>query len=166
MAKSRMSSGQRGTTRYRYSAPAVLPRNAFNDPTFDFVADIERMNAVLDAAGYHPSRGLRQYPALDEVEDGRRWNPDRRPLTVTGNRVWVSLPKVYVHSRPVIARRYYTGTPVGLQLPVGVKYQGMFPVVTCVRRKVRRMVMFAMGRTGKGARSRNRKRNERSNVRC
>lgn len=172
---SRMSAAQRGTTRYRYG-PAVLPQNALNDPTFDFVADIERMNSVLDAAGYHPSRGLRAYPAFDEVEDGRQWNPDRRPRTVTGNRVWIGIapgkggivrrPGYYLHSRPWIARDYYSGAPRGIQLPWGVKYEGMFPVLTCVRRKIRRGVMFAKRKVGLGAKRKFRHRNERSKVGC
>lgn len=106
---------------------------------------------------------------LLEVEDGRSWDPVGipAPKTITGNRTWnvVQLPKRTLHSRSVIARHYYTNFPVGLQLPVGITRTGMFPVVTCVRRKIRKAVMFATGRTGKGAKAK-RHYNSRSGMKC
>lgn len=107
---------------------------------------------------------------LTAVEDYRQWNPESVPpiRTVTGGRTWsiVRAPKLVVHRRPVLARSYYTNLPVGLQLPVGVKRVGMFPVVTCVRRAIRRSVIFAMGKRHKGAGASRRRRNEQSKVGC
>lgn len=106
-------------------------------------------------------------PSLLEVEDGRQWHPDPDPpvRTTSGNRTWgiVRVPRLIVHRRPVLARSYYTNIPVGLQLPVGIKRVGMFPVVTCVRRAIRKSVLFATRQTGKGSRS---KRSPRSHVGC
>lgn len=173
---SRMSSAQRGNTHYRY-ARSVLPPSPPYDPAFDWLSDLNSKWEALEATGYRPDRGLIRNPNfLDEIEDNRRFNPDRRPRTITGNRVWIGVapgqgrfvrrPGYYLHSRPLLARNYYTGTPVGLQLPWGLKYEGMFPVVTCVRRKIRRAVMFAKRKVGLGAKKKYRHRNERSSVRC
>lgn len=107
---------------------------------------------------------------LSPAEDLRRWNPEpielRPPLDILGRPSrFVVAPSVKVHKRSVIARNYYTNAPVGLQAPIGIKVQSAFPVVTCVRRKIRKSVLFALGRTGKGAKA-PRRRNDRSNVRC
>lgn len=107
---------------------------------------------------------------LIEVEDGRRWAPleVRVPLSVTGNRTWtiVRAPKRVIHSRPLVARHYYTNLPIGLQVPIGIKRTGMFPVVTCVRRAIRKSVLFATGRTRKGSGARRRNRSYSSHVGC
>lgn len=107
---------------------------------------------------------------LIEVEDGRRWDPleVRVPLSITGNRTWsiVRAPKRVIHSRPLIAREYYTNIPIGFQLPVGIKRTGMFPVVTCVRRAIRKSVLFATGRTRKGSGAKRRRRSYSSHVGC
>lgn len=112
-------------------------------------------------------------PTLTDVEDNRRFNPEPDVARdITGRRVRFSIssvvrpPAVHVHRRPFIARNYYTNTPVGIQLPYGVKFRGMFPVVTCVRRKIRKAVLFALGRTRKGSGAKKRNRNSRSGVRC
>lgn len=108
---------------------------------------------------------------LEFIEDNRRFNPeplrDRPILDALGrpSRFFVS-PSVRVHRRSVVARSYFSNTPVGLQVPVGVKVRSLFPVVVCVRRKIRKAVMFALGKTGKGAKARRRRRNSRSDVRC
>lgn len=116
-------------------------------------------------------------PLLD-VEDGRRWSPDvdPEPRSVTGNRTWnvipftdipiVSRPRYRVHRRSIIARDYYTGFPVGVQVPVGIKRTGVFPVAMCVRRKIRRAVMFAKRKTGLGAKAKRRRRNSYTGVKC
>lgn len=124
--------------------------------------DMQRQNDLLDAAGYSYDRGI--------VRDGRYWNPDPdpSPVTVTGNRTWsvVRVPKLIVHKRSPIARNYYTNLPVGLQVPIGVKRAGLFPVLTCVRRKIRKAVMFATGRRHKGSGAGRRRRGEQSKVGC
>lgn len=109
-----------------------------------------------------------------DVEDRRSFNfdPDPVALDVRGRpaRFAVSsvvrAPSVRVHRRSLIARDYYTNSFRGFQVPVGIKYQSMFPVVTCVRRKIRRAVMFALGRTRKGSGAKRRNRNDRSGVSC
>lgn len=108
------------------------------------------------------------------VEDRRMFHPlddDAPALDVAGrpSRFSVSSvvrpPMVRVHRRPFVARDYYTNSFRGFQVPVGIKYQSMFPVVTCVRRKIRKEVLFALGRTRKGSQG-GRQRNWRSDVRC
>lgn len=68
--------------------------------------------------------------------------------------------QVRVSSRPTgVTRNVLRGADVfGFTIPK--------KVALCVRRKQRRSVLFAMERTGKGSRSRVRRRNEWSEVRC
>lgn len=105
--------------------------------------------------------------ALNEVEDGRLWHPDpeQGALTIGGR-----FARVVVHKRPIVARSNTlwspAGLPVGLQAPVGLRFESPFKVVTCLRRKVRREIMFATGRGGKGVRKRRPRRSWRSNVSC
>lgn len=108
---------------------------------------------------------------LEDVQDGRRFHPeddDRPNSTVHGGRTWsvIRVPRLIVHRRPVLARHYYTNVPVGLQVPIGVKRVGMFPVVTCVRRAIRKSVLFATGRRAKGSGAKRRHKSYSSHVSC
>lgn len=106
---------------------------------------------------------------LDEVEDGRLWHPDpdHGALTVGGR--WAS---VVVHKRPIIARSQalkplgFRGMPRAIQVPVGVQFHSPFKVITCVRRKTRRMVLFAKRKTGKGRYRKPPRRGWRSEIWC
>lgn len=139
----RMRSGQRDTP----SIPTrhdVLFSSSFTSPTF-----------------------------MTEVEDQRTFHPDPDPvaLDIGGRPVRFAVssviraPSVRIHRRSVVARSYMSGGFRGFQVPVGIKYQSMFPVVTCIRRKMRRAVLFALGRTRKGSGA-SRRRNDRSGVKC
>lgn len=106
-------------------------------------------------------------PGLEEVEDGRLWHPDpdRGALTVGGR-----YARLVVHKRPLVARantlfspRSY---PVGFQVPVGFRFESPFKVVTCLRRKVRRQIMFAKRKAGFGKKRRMPRRTWRSDVSC
>lgn len=103
--------------------------------------------------------------------DARFFDPDPDPpardIYSRPARFEVSVTPFHkVHSRSVIARSYYTNAPRGLQVPWGIKFSNPLSVTACIRRKMRRAVMFAMGRTRKGAGARRHKRNSYSNVRC
>lgn len=105
---------------------------------------------------------------LFEVEDLRTWHPDpeQGALTIGGR-----FAAVIVHKRPVIARANTIwsarGLPVGVQVPVGFRFESPFKVITCLRRKVRRGVIFARGKAGFGVRRRRvGRRSWRSNVSC
>lgn len=104
---------------------------------------------------------------LSDVEDGRQWHPDpdQGALTVGGR-----FARVVVHKRPLVARANTifspSSYPVGLQVPVGVQFESPFKVITCLRRKVRREIMFAKRRAGYGKKVRKPRRTWRSNVSC
>lgn len=106
---------------------------------------------------------------LTEVEDGRRWHPDpdHGALTIGGR--WA---RVVVHKRPVIARSQalkplgFSGFPRAVQVPVGVQFHSPFKVVTCIRRKVRRAVIFAKKKAGRGVKRRRPRRTFRSEIWC
>lgn len=84
---------------------------------------------------------------LMPVEDRRRWTPDRtRPLKRIDGSFGVGLE----------ARRPWS--LYGFRAP--------FRVVLCVRRKIRRQVMFAVGGAGSGRKMRRPRRNRFSKVRC
>lgn len=110
-------------------------------------------------------------PSLSLHEDLRLWHPDPdRGAVQIGGR-WA---KVVVHSRPVVARSRALsawglvdkGLPVGLQVPVGLRFESPFRVITCLRRKIRRQVIFARRKAGKGVTRRKPRRTWRSQVVC
>nr|QJB20130.1 MAG: hypothetical protein [Microvirus sp.] len=112
---------------------------------------------------------------LTEVEDNRTFHPNRRfrsGVTVSGRAVELTVnagPFRFggaIHRRSVIARNYYTGMPVGVQVPVGIKFHEPLKVVTCIRRAVRRSVMFAKRKVGLGARQKVRRRGPYTGVKC
>lgn len=111
----------------------------------------------------------RSFPSLSlsMFEDRRAWGPDPERGAVTFGGQYA---RVVVHSRPVIARSnsVFTarGYPVGVQVPVGVRFESPFKVITCVRRKVRRQIMFAKRKAGYGQKQRKPRRNWRSDVSC
>lgn len=144
-------------------SPSARTSATANDPLRSLLGS-SNSDAFTSPAPVNPFRHL------DQVQDGRTWYPDDdRPIqTVTGNRTWsvVRVPRLIVHKRPIVARHYYTNLPVGFQLPIGVKRVGMFPVVTCVRRSIRKAVLFATKQTKKGSGARRRKRSYSSHVGC
>lgn len=141
-SNSRMRSGQRGIYT---TANSLLSPSSFSPSTF--------LSEIEDRRFYHPDP--------DAVELDVRGRPVRFDVHSV-----VRPPSVRVHRRSFVARDYYTNSFRGFQVPVGIKYRSMFPVVTCIRRKMRRSVLFALGRTGKGGRSKFRHRNSRSDVVC
>lgn len=110
---------------------------------------------------------------LDLVQDGRDFHPDSLApdleIDGTPTRFVVpgfTRPKWRVHRRSIWARDYYTGSIRGVQVPVGIQYETPFRVITCIRRKIRRQVMFAKRKVGMGSRAKFRRRNSRSGVQC
>lgn len=126
------------------------------------------------------NRGNTSTASYAGLPDRRFYNPNKWAIPLTyagiepritydrneGLRVGTQKHYVSVHKRPVVAKSYWTKRPVGLQLPVGVMFESPLRVVTCARRKMRRQVLFAKRRTGKGAKARRHKRNQWSDVRC
>lgn len=107
---------------------------------------------------------------LSELEDRRVWHPDpeQGSLTIGGR-----FASVTVHQRPLIARSqtftrlgFGRGIPVGLQVPVGVRFAHSFDVINCVRRKVRRQVLHARRKTGSGVKRKNPRHTWRSAIWC
>lgn len=101
------------------------------------------------------------------VDDARLWHPDPEHGALTiGNR-WAN---VVVHKRPLIARTKpywsYKGFPIGVQVPVGVQFESPLRVVRCVRRKMRRGVIFALRRNKQGSGARRHKMHWHSKVWC
>lgn len=89
---------------------------------------------------------------LSEYDDRRRFHPlgDRRPIRS--------------FDRFVSPRRVVSPNP-RVRVPTAVAFANPRKVFLCVRRKIRREVMFAKG--GAGSRKMRRpKRNQHSNVRC
>lgn len=104
--------------------------------------------------------------SLSDIEDNRLFTFDPPSSMTIGGRV----ARVIVHKRPIIARantifsaRSY---PVGLQVPVGIKFESPLKVITCLRRKIRRQIMFVTNKAGKGVRKRRPRRSYRSTVSC
>lgn len=95
-------------------------------------------------------------PALKAFSDLRRWHPDKV-------RAADSLPRSA--ARLQIAQGK-TSFPKRSALPWRIGFAQPKGVAVCVRRKSRREVLFALNRTGAGARAYRRRRNEWSSVKC
>lgn len=127
----------------------------------------ETLDSLLSPVSIGPAVEPDLSPVLSDVEDGRVWHPDpdRGALTIGGR-----FASVVVHSRPVIARSKpiwsWKGLPVGVQVPVGVRFESPLKVVTCLRRKIRRNVIFALDKGGKGSGKRQPRRTWRSDIKC
>lgn len=151
--------------RSKRSATSNTVANASQDP----LAALLRSPAMLRPV-YSPVP-----TPLSLIEDLRQWHPlgDDRPFLAVDRRsvsFSVGPNSVIVHRRPVISRSNTLwssrGLPVGVQIPVGVRVESPLKVITCIRRKARRAVMFARRKVGLGAKRRTRRRNSRSNVGC
>lgn len=94
--------------------------------------------------------------ALQEVEDARQYNPDpqRMPRKYDGNR------SIIRETAGSMLSTYHSVHNV-----MGFVNNPLNPVVHCVRRKMRREVLFAFKRTRKGSGGR-KHRNWKSNYRC
>lgn len=103
------------------------------------------------------SSSLRAVPDLRLLEDRRQFYPDVfRPA-----RGLFSWSADVVASEPrKVSRRS------DLSVPFRLAFRKPSEVVLCARRHRRREVLFALRRTGKGSRSRRRRRNAYSDVRC
>lgn len=149
----------------RRSAVPTATANVTRDP----LAQLLRPPAM-------PASNLNPLPdPLSLLQDNRQWHPldEFRPTLAVdqeGMRIGVGRSAFHVHKRPVIVRSNTLwsarGLPVGLQVPVGTRWESPFKVVTCARRKVRRAVMFARKKVGLGAKAKVRKRNRNSGVSC
>lgn len=129
--------------------------------------------AIANSPSSLLSELLRPAP-LTDIEDRRQYHPDdwAPPLQISGRAARFVVDAgplrfgAELHRRPWIARDYYTGAPRALQVPIGVKVYEPFKVLTCVRRRVRRSVMFAKKKMGLGSKQKRRRYNQRSGVRC
>lgn len=162
MAKASRRAGNYSTA----TDPLEAVRRAMNDPFIQ--AELVRQQNYFNtpAAKAHADYWAR-VNELEAVEDARQWHPDpgHGALTIGGR-----FARVVVHKRPIVARantlfspRSY---PVGFQVPVGLRFESPLKVVTCLRRKVRRNIMFAKRKAGFGKKQRMPRRTWRSNVSC
>lgn len=92
--------------------------------------------------------------SIPEIADDRTWNPDEGSRSGRSSR---RLNPTYHRAKSTKATR---GHSYELNF-VAPKY-----VVHCVRRHRRKEVLFALGKTGKGAKQKRRRRNMWSSVRC
>lgn len=94
--------------------------------------------------------------AMTEIEDARQWSPDPQelPKTIRGpttvrSRFKNSMATTYSSTHSVM----------------GFNHTLRNPVMLCLRRKIRKEVMFAFNKTRKGSRG-GKRRNWRSNFKC
>lgn len=96
------------------------------------------------------------------IEDRRTWRPDalaaiRIRASVAPARVQVARPG----RSPRPGRAFSFFNP-----PVGLQFRAPRGVLICVRRKIRKQVLHALRKTGKGSGRRPRRRNAWSGVKC
>lgn len=108
---------------------------------------------------------------LKHQEDRRSWDPGRdaslAPRDVTGRKARVvhkvTAPRAV--SRPGVKRLQQAPGVARVLEQARARFEAPRKTFICLKRKLRRNVLFALKRTGSGARS-PRKRNEWSNVQC
>lgn len=107
---------------------------------------------VLKAMKSQTLQTLRQ--RLRTIEDRREWHPlgprrSARSFNAAHHQLVVKQPRKQSH-----------------KVPKGIRFHAPRKVLICVRRKVRREVMFALNKRGKGSARRNRRRNWYSAISC
>lgn len=116
-------------------------------------------------------RTVRQYLPenfYSEVEDNRRWHPEppARGKTVSGGR-----PRIVVkrgpNGRPLKSKiKYLTPSAAASSVTSRLGYAVPRNIISCIRRAMRREIIFALKKQKKGAGARRRRRNEKSNIDC
>lgn len=148
MARRRRRSEQRDN--FSIATPPT-PTVLLNPPTPSLRPyDPHIVSRALDAE----RRALTRTINLMELEDRRYWHPDpiRPPQTVPTRRSANRLSRRLIH--------------VGSINHGLVGFTDPRRIVLCARRAMRRQVMFALRKTGKGAARKHRHRNAHSNIRC
>lgn len=124
-------------------------------------ANATAIRAVLGPENYKlATTPISVSDVLSSIQDLRVFHPEAalRPLlSVPGH---IASWSVNYASR--VSRR---GNPVRLRLPTAISFKHPERVLVCVRRSVRRQVLFANGRSGQRRRFQPR-RNPNSNIRC
>lgn len=100
---------------------------------------------------------------LTLIEDRRSWHPQG-----------ASAPAKSVHKsrhrlalKPGASVQGVRSTPARTApMPAGIHFQAPKKVLICIRRKMRKQVLFALRKTGKGAKARKHRRSFYSSVRC
>lgn len=114
-------------------------------------------------------RTVRQYLPenfYSEVEDNRRWHPEppARGKTVSGGR-----PRIVVkrgpNGRPLKSKFLKPSAAVS-SVTSRLGYAVPRNIISCIRRAMRREIIFAFKKQKKGAGARRRRRNEKSNIDC
>lgn len=93
-------------------------------------------------------------PEWSQIDDARTWRPDERSIGRPAVTVGGSIAPVRTNKARTAA------------VPHRLQYESPFRVITCLRRKLRREVIFAVGHGGRKGRKKDHRRNERSNVEC
>lgn len=106
----------------------------------------------------HPPH-LTTFKPLTLLEDNRAWQPTPKP-----HRTAKAVPRNA--AALTVPRQIVRGGKTRSTIPSTVAFQKPSGVAVCVRRKVRREIMFALRQTRRGAAARRRRRNTWSDVKC
>lgn len=127
-----------------------------------------KVRAIEDRRLHYPSRvrpakGLSLLSSRKVLDDRRSevGSERRRPKRVSQQLRHRVRGVLYGNNARVLARKL-----VVRAVPTRIRFSDPKRVAICVRRHTRREVLFALKKTGKGARAHKRKWNENSEVRC
>lgn len=141
-------------------------RSSSQRETTDFANDPELLARTINRAAFQPSPLVHHTSPssqiLRDIEDRRTYHPDgpsRAARSYDRPTHTLVLP---VHPKNVNKRAGRASSA----LPKTVQFQAPKRVLVCIRRNARKQVLFALNKTGKGARSRKHRKSEYSSIRC
>jgi len=109
---------------------------------------------------FRTSFTINPYSVLREIEDNRYYSPDPVPLRSDGQPVHYRAREP--HADPARHLRKFTAQTKAV---IGVVNNPLNPAILCVRRRIRKEVLHAFKKTGKGG-NRKPRFTERSKIKC
>lgn len=133
--------------------------------TFDFANDSELLSRTFQQPTFRPAPLVHHTSPssriLHEIEDRRTYHPDGPTRPARSYDKPVHRLTVPVHPKNVNKR-----STASAALPRTVQFEAPKRVLVCIRRQKRKEVLFALKKTGKGARARKHRQSFYSSIRC
>lgn len=143
--------------------------NRRSDETFDFSSEAAPAKPKKFKKTFAP-KVTHTAPKLSEIEDRRTWHPSgktrpARSLTRSQHQLKIAT-KRHTSPRSTDPVHKKIQRARDARLPHRVQFDAPENVLVCIRRKQRKQVLFALRKTGKGARARRHRQSYYSSIGC